>query len=62
MCESTVYMIRDGKEEEVMEAVATIIPQGETLRLVNLFGEERVIKAAIKEIDLVGHKIILSSR
>lgn len=59
MCQSTAYMLKDGKEEEVMADIATIIPEGTTLRLVSLFGEEKEVKASIQEINLVGHKILL---
>ena len=59
MCESTAYLLRDGKEEEFMTEVATIIPVGKRLRLISLFGEEKGVKASIQEINLVGHKIVL---
>jgi predicted RNA-binding protein len=59
MCESTAYLLRDGKEEEVMAEIATIIPQGTRLRLISLFGEEKEIEATIQEINLVRHKILL---
>jgi len=59
MCQSTAYIIKDGKEEEVMADIATIIPEGTKLRLVSLFGEEKEVEASIQEINLLGHKIIL---
>ena len=59
MCESTAYILKDGKEEEIMAEVATIIPQGKRLRLISLFGEEREVEASIQEVNLVGHKILL---
>jgi len=59
MCQSTAYILKDGKEEEVMADIATIIPEGTTLRLVSLFGEEKKIEASIQEINLLGHKILL---
>ena len=59
MCESTAYLLKDGKEEEIMAEVATILPKGKKLRLISLFGEEKEVQATIQEINLVGHKIIL---
>jgi len=59
MCESTAYLLKDGKEEEIMTEVAAIIPVGKRLRLISLFGEEKEVKASIQEINLVGHKIVL---
>jgi len=60
MCQSTVYLMKeDGTQEEVLAEVASIIPEGEKLRLVSLFGEEKVIDARIEEIDLLEHKILV---
>ena len=59
MCQSTAYILKDGKEEELMADVATIIPDGKKLRLVSLFGEEQEIEASIEQINLLGHKILL---
>jgi predicted RNA-binding protein len=59
MCESTAYLLKDGKEEELMAEIATIIPVGKKLRLISLFGEEKEVQASIQEINLVGHKILL---
>jgi predicted RNA-binding protein len=59
MCQSTAYVLKDGKEEEVMADIATIIPEGKRLRLISLFGEEKEIEASITEINLLGHKILL---
>jgi predicted RNA-binding protein len=59
MCESTAYLLKDGKEEEIMAEIATIIPVGKKLRLISLFGEEKEVEATIQEINLVGHKILL---
>ncbi len=60
MCQSTVYLMKeDGTQEEVLAEVASIIPEGEKLRLISLFGEEKVIDARIEEIDLLEHKILV---
>jgi predicted RNA-binding protein len=59
MCQSTAYILKDGEEEEVMADIATIIPEGNKLRLISLFGEEKEVEASIEQINLLGHKIIL---
>jgi predicted RNA-binding protein len=59
MCQSTAYVLKDGKEEELMADIATIIPEGKRLRLISLFGEEKEVEASIQEINLLGHKILL---
>lgn len=59
MCESTAYMIKDGAEEPLCEAVDILEDLEGQVRMVDLFGEEHVIKARIKQLSLVDHKIIL---
>jgi predicted RNA-binding protein len=59
MCESNVYILKDGKEELFLEQVSIIKPEKDKLLLKNIFGEQKDIKARIKEVNMVGHKIIL---
>jgi len=62
MCQSTAYMLKDGKEEEIMDDIAIIVPAGKRLRLISLFGEEKEVEASIQEINLLGHKILLKPK
>jgi predicted RNA-binding protein len=59
MCESTAYIIKDGREEPVLESVDLLEESGENVRLTNLFGEEKTLRARVKTLSLVDHKIIL---
>ena len=59
MCESNVYLIKNGREELVLESVSTVRPQGNKLLLQSILGEEKSIQARIKEINLMDHKIVL---
>jgi predicted RNA-binding protein len=59
MCEAAAYIMKDGKEELLLEDVDVIEPDGESLRLVNIFGEQKVVKASIQSLNLVNHKVIL---
>ncbi|RLA96101.1 MAG: RNA-binding protein [Deltaproteobacteria bacterium] len=59
MCQSTAYLIKDGKEEEFLTDIASIVPEEGRIRLVNLFGEEKVVEAEIEEINLLEHRILL---
>lgn len=59
ICQSTVCLIKDGREEVVMEDVSLIKPQGEELLLVGMLGETKLIKARIKELQLMDHRILL---
>ena len=61
MCEATAYLLRAGKEETIMEGVDTLELEDNLLRLTNLYGEEKKLKAKIKGFSLVDHKILLES-
>jgi predicted RNA-binding protein len=59
MCEAAAYMLKDGKEELLLQDVDLIEPDGENLRIVSIFGEQKVVKASIQSLNLVDHKVIL---
>ena len=60
MCESNAYLLSgDGSEELVMQDVDYIRPEGEQVVLRSIFGEERTIRATIRELKLSAHKILL---
>jgi predicted RNA-binding protein len=59
MCEAAAYIIRNGQEELFLEDVDVIEPEGENLRLVSIFGEQKIIRAQIQSLNLVNHKVIL---
>ena len=59
MCEASVYILRDDKEELVLKSVDVLEPQdnGKFL-LVDIFGGQKTIKAKLKRMNLVDHKIV----
>jgi len=59
MCLATVYVEKDGQQEEVMQDVAWIRPQSGGLQLISFMGESRLFQAEIKSIDLVHSSIVL---
>lgn len=59
MCEANAYLSRDGSEELIMESVDLIEPEETNVyRLISIFGDQKTIKARIKRMALVDHKII----
>lgn len=62
MCESKVYLLEKGLERKIMDNVIHIEPQDGKLFLYDLLGEQRIVDAAIKEIRLLEHKIILEGK
>jgi predicted RNA-binding protein len=61
MCESTAYVLKNGKEEVILENVDYLENQDGRVKMVNLFGEEKVIDGRVKSLSLVDHKIILEA-
>jgi len=61
MCESVAYLLKDGKEEPILNGIEILENKDGHIRIVNLFGEERIIKARLKYFSLVDHKIVLES-
>jgi len=59
MCEANAYLIKDGEEELIMESVDTLRPEKNGIYLQDIFGGQRTIKARIKEMSLVDHRILL---
>lgn len=59
MCEANAYLVQDEKEQLIMESVDKVEPEAEGLRLINIFGEQKFIKARIHALSLVEHKILL---
>jgi predicted RNA-binding protein len=57
MCQATVYL--NGRE--VMRDVLRVEPTPEGIRLYAFFEEPRVVPAAIQEIDLIKHRVMLVS-
>jgi predicted RNA-binding protein len=59
MCEAAAFLLKDEKEELVLEAVEVVESGEHDVKLVNIFGEQKVIKAKIRSFSLVDHRIVL---
>ena len=60
MCEANAYVVIEGNGEELfMESVDIIRPEGTGIYIQDIFGEQRWLKAHIKEMNLVQHRIVL---
>jgi predicted RNA-binding protein len=60
MCDSHVYLMKKNGEELLMENVQTMRPEGEEIYLEDLFGQIKRIRAKVKEMNLIEHRIVLS--
>jgi len=59
MCEANAYLAKEGGKELVLEDIMILRPENGQIYLQNIFGEQKLIKARIKEMNLVDHRIIL---
>jgi len=59
MCEANAYLLKDGKEELILEAVDVLEDEGDQIRVANIFGEQKILRAKIRRMSLVEHKILL---
>jgi predicted RNA-binding protein len=59
MCEAAAYLLKDGEEELLMESVDQLESEANQIKIINIFGEQKKVKAKIKALSLVDHKIVL---
>jgi len=59
VCEASAYLIQDGKEELNLENVDALRREGNIIKMVNLFGDQKALEAQIKMISFVDNKIVL---
>jgi predicted RNA-binding protein len=59
MCEATAYLLKNGQEHLILKDVDVIEPDGDNVRIVNIFGEQKVLKAEIYSLNLINHKVLL---
>ncbi len=62
MCEANAYMLTDAGETLVMTSVDNVTPEGDGLKLVDIFGEQKFLQARIHSLSLVDHKVYLKAR
>ena len=59
MCEASAYLLKDGEERLILESVDTLENEGNEISMVNIFGEQKRLKARVKALSLLDHRIIL---
>jgi len=59
MCEAHAFMVQKGKEEKILENVDELHVEGEEVRMINIFGEQKIVKARIKSYNNSQGKIVL---
>lgn len=61
MCEANAFLLKEGMESKVMENVDQLDVEGDEIRLVNIFGEQKKIKARIISYNGSDSRILLEA-
>lgn len=62
MCEANAYLEKNGVEELILESVDIVEPDEEgCFRLVNIFGEQKIVRGKIKGMNLVDHRVVFTA-
>jgi predicted RNA-binding protein len=59
MCEAHAYILRNGKEVKLLENVDQVEVEGDEIKMVNIFGEQKILKARIRSYNNTDSKIVL---
>jgi predicted RNA-binding protein len=51
MCDAAAYVMKDGKEEVVLENVERVEVDGDEAKLISIFGDSKVLRARLKLFD-----------
>jgi len=62
MCEANAYLLKDGKEALILESVDVLENEEGQVRIVNIFGEQKVVRGRVRSLSLVNHKILLEEQ
>jgi predicted RNA-binding protein len=59
MCEVHAFLLNQDLEEMIQENVDQVDVEGDEVRLINIFGEQKIVKARIKSYSAAKNKILL---
>jgi hypothetical protein len=62
MCELNVILLRGNRREKVMDSVAKILVEGNSIQLTGILGDKMTIEGSIKEVNIsCGEALILAN-
>ena len=62
MCETNAYILKDDKEELLMDSVIILRPEDGKIYLRGLLGKEMYVEADIQEINFLDHRMVLKGK
>ncbi|MDD2614317.1 MAG: CooT family nickel-binding protein [Methanosarcina sp.] len=62
MCEINVFLLRGDNRERIMDSVAKILVEGDSIQLTGILGDKMTVGGSIKEINFSrGEALILAN-
>ena len=58
MCEAHAFILKNGKEEKVLEDVDLVELNDDEVKLISIFGEQKTLKARLKFYNNTERKIL----
>ena len=58
MCEAHAYVLKNGEEEILLENVDQVEVEGDEIRILSIFGEQKSLRATIKSYSSTERKIV----
>jgi predicted RNA-binding protein len=59
VCEASVYLVKDGEEKKIMQDVIFVRPEGDTVFMATLLGEQKMVPGRISRIDFLKHIVFV---
>ena len=59
MCEASVYLVKDGEEKKIIQDVTLVRPEGDTVFMATLLGEQKIVPGRISRIDFLKHTVFV---
>ena len=61
MCEANAFLLKDGREEMILDNVDQVEVEGDQIRLLNIFGEQKIVTARVKGYNNSDRKVLLEA-
>jgi uncharacterized protein len=61
MCEINVFLLRGDERERIMDSVAKILVEGDSIQLTGILGDQMTVRGSVKEVNFSrGEALILA--
>ena len=61
MCEAHAYLLKDNTEKKILESVDLVEFEGDEVKLINIFGEQKTLKARLSRYNSREGKLVFES-